>query len=422
MNNISILPHDDSIIVKDITKKIRYIQLMKKLLEEFQQAIFFFENKELHYFDAQVGETLCQIRAYKIYLLSTKFSFFYLKSLLPLKATLDTVTKKLNLYELQYKQFLKQSKKDRPDYIFRAVSLVDFFSTMKCVFSLSEDVIFIFLAFFLCKYRVVNDENIPIEINFIAIAKDLSLSSNYSKKLGRFYQKTLSELSCKFIFELLNDLPNQNNLTCILPKLHLKSDEGRMVLPCYPVTEIIILHMIKNNARVILLIDIKDEYHKERIAFGFQGSHQTQDFKLVSLSKEKVIIPSVVFYGTCAAKNPALKKKLIDNLLSMGMRELILCNNSIHPQYSGAALSNLSTDPYQTLIAEQQEHLSPIEIQAAKNLSNQLSKLKKIAENKGCTIANQSLFFLKHVFCDITENYVNLNLQHMPVFFSEGIA
>ena len=45
LNNMSILPHDDSIIVKDITKKTRYIQLMKKLLKEFQQALFFFENK-----------------------------------------------------------------------------------------------------------------------------------------------------------------------------------------------------------------------------------------------------------------------------------------------------------------------------------------------------------------------------------------
>ena len=45
LNNMSILPHDDSIIVKDITKKTRYIQLMKKLLKEFQQALFFLKTK-----------------------------------------------------------------------------------------------------------------------------------------------------------------------------------------------------------------------------------------------------------------------------------------------------------------------------------------------------------------------------------------
>ena len=336
---MSILPHDDSIIVKDIAKKTRYIQLMKKLLKEFQQALFFFENKELNYFDAQVGETLCQIRAYKIYLLSTKLNSSRLKSLLLLKEVLDKIIQNLELSETQYERFLKQSKKDRPDYTFTAISLADFFLTMECIFPLSEDELFIFLAFFLCKYHIVDEENIPIGINFDAVAKSLDLSLSYSKKLIHFYQKILSELSCKFIFELLNELPNLNNFRYVLPSLHLKSDEGRMVLPCYPVTEIIILHMIKNNAKAVLLVDIQFEYNKERIALGFEGSHETHSFKLVPLLEESTI-PCVVFYGGCVAKDLFFKEEPIDKLLSMGMKEIVLCNNAAHPQYSGATLSS----------------------------------------------------------------------------------
>ena len=413
LNNMSILPHDDSIIVKDITKKTRYIQLMKKLLKEFQQALFFFENKELNYFDAQVGETLCQIRAYKIYLLSTKFNSPCLKSLLSLKKVLDKTIKNLESYESQYDQFLKQSKKDRPDHTFATISLADFFFTMECIFPLSEDALFIFLAFFLCKFHIVDNENIPIGINFNAVAKSLDLSSSYSKKLAQFYQKTLSELSCKFIFELLNELPNLNNFRSVLPSLHLKSDEGRMVLPCYPVTEIIILHMIKNNAKAVLLVDIQFEHHKEQIAFGFEGSHETHSFKLVPLLEESTT-PCVVFYGGCVAKDLFFKEEIIDKLLSMGMKDIVLCNNAAHPQYSGATLSGFSIDPYQALIAEKREYLSSFEIEAAQNLSRQISPLKKLAEYKGCTIVNQSLFFLKHIFCDTMENHIN---SQMPISF-----
>lgn len=229
-SNLSLLPHDASIVVKDITKKLRYIQLMRELLKEFKEALYYFENKELSRFDAQVGETLCQIRAYKIYSLSVALLPDFKSSLLLLKETLDRIINKLDLYECDYQIFFKTPKKERPYYTDSSITLTDFFLSMDCLFNLSEDAFFLFLSYFLCKYHVLSHENIPMAINFIAISERLTLSIGYSKKLGQFYQKMLSELSCNYIFQLLDELPDKSNLKLILPWLFRKSDEGRVVV------------------------------------------------------------------------------------------------------------------------------------------------------------------------------------------------
>ncbi|MBA2651035.1 MAG: hypothetical protein H0U73_02000 [Tatlockia sp.] len=418
LNNLSLLPHDHSIIVKDITQKLRYIQLMKALLKELQQALFFFENQEFSYFDAQVGETLCQIRAYKIYSLSVQLPS--LKTLLlPLKKTIFHVMNTLDTYETKYQLFLKQPKKERPDYSSTPTSLIDFFLAMECVLSLPEETLFIFLSYFLCKYKIVNHDAIPIGINFQTIAETLNLSSGYSKKLAQFYQKMLSELSCHFIFKLLNELPEKDHLKQILPWLHRRSDEGRMVLPCYSVTEIIIFHMIKKETPVVLLVDIQDKYHNERIAFGFQGYKSSQNFEPRSHFNKKVATPCVVLYGTCWVKDLFFKDEFINQLLTIGMKEVVLYNNSSHPQYSGSTLSLFKVDPFDALIKEQQDNLSLIEIEIAQNLSYQLAKKQTLAEQTGCTTTNQSLFFLKHIFCNTTQAYANYYLPDAISFKEE---
>lgn len=395
--NLALLPHDESIIIKDITQKIHYLQLMKILLHQVHCSIKCFENKRLNYFDAQVGETLCQIRAYKIYTLALSKHF---QILIPrLKQEIEPILEKLDNHINQYQIFLKLNKTQRSEEVRAQVTLINFFKNLDCIVQISDDAIFVFLSYFLCIYHQVDEKEIPVAIDFLEISSSLNLSRSYAKKLGRFYQKILSELSCKFIFDLLNDLDNLEQLKLVIPWLYLQSDEGRMVLPCYPVTEIIVRHMIKNNANLILLIDFSN---KKRKALYFKGSCKMNEFELRPMPEQNK--PCVVMYGSCESDESTLKR-----FLSIGLKEVILANNAFHPQYSGTTLAAYSYDPFETLVQNYKNQLS-YETCILNHLSTQLLQKKKQAEKIGCCINNKKLFLLKHIYCNTLKFYNNSEL------------
>ena len=397
--NISLLPHDSTVIIKDITQKIVYIDLMKNLLKQFQQAIVFFEKKNLSQFDAQVGETLCQIRAYKVYYLTAYSPQSFLTTLFEVKKNVTQAITRLNTEAQNYQHFLKMHKSQRPDNIRASMTLTAFFLSLECAFSIPEDAFFIFISYFLCQYHLVDNDNIPTAINYSSIAMDMSLSRSYSKKLGHFYQKKLSELSCNFMFELLTELPGKEDLKSILPLFHRQSDEGRMVLPCYPVTEIIVLHMIENKANLMLLMDIETEHNKKRISLLLKGSKSLNNFKLGSQQNDAEE-PCIVMYGSSVTHNIG-----INEILSVGIKEIILSNNAAHPQYSGVILSAFRDNPFKALMDECREQISPLNIEVVTSLSLHLIRMKKLAEKIGCTVNNQSLFLLKHIFCNTINAY-----------------
>lgn len=402
--NVSLLPHDSSVIIKDITQKIIYINLMKHLLEKFQQAIYFFEERAFYQFDAQVGETLCQIRAYKIFYLTAYFPQNFLKSLIETKAKLSMVICKLSEVAENYQCFLKMHKSQRPDTIRAPLTLIEFFASMDCLFFIPDDVIFIYLSNFLCHYHILDSENIPMAINYDAIAQDMELSRTYSKKLGHFYQKKLSELSCDFIFDLMQELPGNEDLKSILPLLCRQSDEGRMVLPCYSVTEIIVLHMIENNANLVFLVDIDTAHKKQIKTFFLKGSRSQNNFKLIN-RLNTINEPCMVMYGSSTANHGCVGESLLSDMLSTGFKEIILFNNAAHPQYSGTTLKTYSYDPFIALLEEREAQLLPLEKDRIKNLSCNLIKLKQRAEKHGCTANNRALFLLKHIFCNTCDSY-----------------
>lgn len=413
--NLSLLPHESNIVIKDIVQKRTYIHLMQNLLEHFQSALKYFDANMLYGFDAQVGETLCQIRAYKIYLLYNHSPSAFFTELKDLRKKLSIIIRKLVAHNDKYQKLLKQHKNLRPASTRLPITITNFFLDLKCVFSFSENAIFIFISYFLCQYNIIDKNNIPVALNYNKIAELLNLSRSYSKKISHFYQKILSELSCKFIFELLKDLPNHENIKNILQGLNKISDEGRKVLPCYSVTKIILLHMIEKNVHIILVADILTKYEKERIALLLKGSKSLQNFRLIALKEIRVNKSCVVIYGGCITKNVFYKETFLSEIFSIGIKNIILANNAAHPQYSGNLLKAFNDDPFKKLAQERQNNLSSFEISLIGNLSNEFLRMKKLAGKIGCTINNQSLFYIQHIFC----NSINAYSEYfIPALFS----
>ncbi|WP_131764432.1 hypothetical protein [Legionella drozanskii] len=400
--NLTLLPHNNTILVKDITQKLHYIQLMQQLVEHFITAINCFESNMLSSFDAQVGETLCQVRAYKIYALKAYTSAQFSLSLKQLKKQCTMTNEILKGEEKNYQYYIAHNKNLRPESVRAQVTLDRFFKEMGCFFTISEDALFLFLSYFLCVYHIVDREEIPMAINYPVIAETIKLSRSYSKKVGHYYQKLLSELSCQFIFNLLDELPQKQELRKILRCLHRQSDEGRMVLPCYSVTEIIVLHMIRNNANLAFVVDIQSENDKERFVFPFQGSVDSGDFE--PMLQLKPYEPCVVMKGSCRSNN-LTQSSLFIKLRSVGIKNILLINNAAHPQYSGETLKEYRDNPFQTLIQLFSNELSPFEQFITQKLSSELIEKKQLAYKLGCTIENQRLFLLKHIFCNSLAEY-----------------
>ncbi|WP_131777788.1 hypothetical protein [Legionella fairfieldensis] len=402
ITNLTLLPHDESIVIKDITQKIHYLQLMKHLLDHVFEALCCFETNQLNQFDAQVGETLCQIRAYKMYMLASSPCF--IRENAQLKKDVTSVLHTIDYQLTQYQHYLKLNKNQRPETIREQTTLIDFFSNLGCVISLSDNALYSFLSYFLCRYHQVDEDNIPVAINFSDMSQSLKLSRSYTKKLGHFYQKKLSELSCHFMFTLLEELDEVDDLKQVLPWLHLQSDEGRMALPCYAVTDIIIRHMIQSNANLLLLIDFLTEDTKVRKALYFKGDRELGQFQCMQLTEQTINTPCLVMYGTSSL----CLDRLLTTLSTSGVEAIILSNNASHPQYSGSTLAAYRYDPYTMLLQNEPNALSLVEVNLLNQLSRALLTRKQQADDLGCSLNNQELFLLKHIFCDALSDYVTL--------------
>lgn len=408
--NLALLPYEHNIIIKDITQKISIIELMEQVLKKLHIALTCFEKKELYRFDAQVGETLCQIRAYKIYYLASYATPQFMETIRTLKSDITHGMENLAIQAEYYRYLLKVHKSQRPESVRAPVTLAEFLSESGCIIPLSVDALFLYMSHFLCHYHLVDDDNIPMAIDFSQLSNELALSRSLAKKLGHFYQKRLSELSCDFIFKLVKELPDAHELESILPLMHHQSDEGRMVLPCFCVTEIIVLHMIENEANLVLLVDFSAKHQRKRSALFLKGSKQQQNFKLINEEKHSEQ-PCMVMYGCSQPRTPYLIEHTLETMLSMGIKEVILSNNAAHPQYSGTTLSAYRYNPYATLIAEQGESLLTDKHSIAEQRASLLIQMKKLADHAGCTSNNPTLFLLKHIF----SNTVNAYKNPMPV-------
>lgn len=402
---MNLCPHESNILIKDITQKIDHISLVRVLLGYFNEAIMFFQKRMLSRFDAQVGENLCQIRAYKVYQLSQSKTFH--DKLITTQNNLKRSIKILISNEQDYQHWLKRNKADRPNNIQEPLYLSDFFEKMEVRITFEEDMFFLFLSYFLCKYCIVDEENIPFTMDYQRIQKDLNLSRSFSKRLVHYYQKHLSILSCDFIFKLLSDIKEYAKLNSVLRMLHKKAGEGRMVLPCFLVTKIILQHMIQKEVSILLVCNLKIGLRKELVTYMFQGNKLTNNFELSIFNSANNIL---VFYGEHKQPQDGNKEKFLEEILEIGFKEIIFYNNAAHPQFSGQMLLDFRDNPFHQLLREYKKgsiNLSAAEMELIKELSNTIYNYKHNAIQFGCIKDRPRLFLLKHIFCDTTEHHSN---------------
>jgi hypothetical protein len=409
ISGLDFLPQSKDTLLVDPKSLIRNLELMNRVLEHSIEALNYFLNNEFHKFDAQVGETLCQIRAYKLYLLA---NFKYKTNRNEIKENAINIMDKKILICKKIKKLKDEKNKSRYN---QNISLYELFQNNELYFEISEDLYFIISCYILSKYNSLNEEGIPIAINQPKVMMGFDISRSLAKRFINNLQKNISSISCDFIIKITGELKELSmEHKKILPLLKFTADEGRKALPCFEVTNVIVQHMRENDGEFVFLIH---NANKKLINFPIFFKFINKEIEINNYSfindNKKIY---VVFKGVTNHDINKSIKLFTDKLISKGLDTIILANSATHPQYSGKNLYHLREDPFANISAN-----NDIEsIQKIEYLREKLHRYVKYSHEYGCEVNNSNLLFIQHIFCDSYQHIKEVCCEFNPPLFREN--
>lgn len=384
--------------LKDKKQKINELYLIQSVIHFSIKALEEFLAANLIAFDAQVGENLCQIRAYRILYLANKwFNSLILKNeLIEAIASLKKVENYLEVVIDKWNEVIQASSSynkelDAPE------TITIFMERHNLLISLKSDLIFVIISFFLTYFNV-RDDGIPIAINIEQIAKEFNISKYRAKRLTHKYQQLICEMGSEFILNIFNEISSELDYETVLTHLYKIADEDRAVFPCYFVSEVIFKHCVLMNIPILLIVkcvDLKNKDNTDIIYFFLTSEMNKKKYHLAdngsSLSRFSMVVSGIM------NKQNETTYEYIHRIIEDPVK-LILANTANHPQYSGKKLEEFRQNPY-ILIDPGKPTIN--------NYSEAFSVMKQYAVNEGCSKENQSTFFLKHIYANNLNNEIN---------------
>lgn len=379
---IYLLPYTSCFKLTNRQQKTQELLLIQNIIKISILALESFLDGNLLNFDAQVGENLCQIRAYK----NIHLARFWLNNserknkLMMMLVTLHKQKSKIDCVINEWENSINEIKQYNKS-LDQHETIVEFLKRQNIYTELSEDTIYLISCYFLTHFAICND-GIPVAINFNKISSEFNVSKHRAERLSHRFQLIVAKLGCDFIIKIASELTLAESYLRLLPKLLQLSDVDRYVLPCYLVSEIILEHAIKNNIPILLLFHRVSKTPHEVVYF-LLNSHSYHD--LPDLENDYCFVIS----GVNQTDQPTTRNYLtyLDNL---NLIELVLSNTATHPQYSGSKLNYLQDNPFQSIFG--------LKDTEANFFSNRLENLKELAYKIGCCKENPSEFFLKHIY------------------------
>lgn len=403
-NTLSLLPHAANSQFISKQQKLDELNLTKTIIEFAITALNSFIEGNLVLFDAQVGENLCQIRAYKILHLAKKWLHSPIS-----KLKLQEQIKQLKNHQeqikatvLKWEEDIKESKSFNKN-LDGTEDIGSFFERHQAIFELDEDLIFIIVCRFLTHFNI-RDNNIPVAIDLKKIASEFNISKYRSKRLMHRYQQLVCKIGCDFIINIAKELPRESNYTDILPSLYKISDEDRVVLPCYIVSDIIFNHAIQEKIPVLLIVNRFDtnQQRYDVIYFYLQEKNGSMKFSLKPCDKYLMQHCMVVSGETYNSDRYDVEspENYISHVLTANPLKLILANTAIHPQYSGKRLESLRENPFHSTLSDCEKFITHEQ-------EKKLVEMQNFAIHAGCSKQNPSIFLLKHIYANTVLNETN---------------
>jgi hypothetical protein len=360
---------------------IRFGELRKRLREykvvvsALHAALQHFNNKDFEKFDALVGENACQIRAVKIAILSTKDPIPYqnlekqaalvqgkLEALLQPQKILPIINTKVTLQELIQKEGL--------DIV------------------LTEEEFFILNSFLLCLMKEPQDElSSPFCIRDMGASQKLKefdgeVSLTFANRILKRSRRLLSEASVRFAREMAWSAKDASLIKMISNEFTHEINTWPTI-PMFWTYKTLLKVAIRENVPIILhtkFIDsegdkyrIKDEemlFFKPHVDKGrtfYSLAEPTQQ----DLNKAAVVVQGVVDLDRDNKKFCKLRWR--DKLIQHPITEIILAGAADHRQYPNESYEVKIHDP-------------------------EFEKYKGLAQQKGFSLHNPTLFLINHVY------------------------
>lgn len=404
--------------------KMKILKFVNFFVDEIIEAIqsFYFDRKFID-FDSHIGDTLCQIRAYKNLLLSnnkdnndTTFQIYtYLEKYKNIK---EFIEDKIKVYQslIDNKCGKYESLLDKPELI------ESFLNKNSLIFEIPKDLAYLLQNNILSRYSIRGELNSTLGIDHEKLMEKLDCGKTLASKFAKHFQANIAKISCDFIKLLVMDIPEVSYFNRISSYVELIDNNKRNIFPCYEVTKILLMHIQKKRHPVLLIAHRESKNGTDSIPLLFFPSLDGKNFELrqdlftTISSNACIIIRGTTIYNDLLEP----ESKFIKRIVQIGLTQLVLCNMAKHPQYSAQEFEFISENPYNSkrmrknkytsnrFCRENQDFEHEVEyteiIEILAEREKELKKMQELASLIGCCKENPTLFFIRHIYCDTLKN------------------
>jgi len=382
---IDLLPQSVDTILKNIKMKKSILAAMHFLLQELIDALdCFYLKRAYHLFDPHVGETCCQIRALMFLLLDQERNpnmNFYVDRISELKSIQVRFSNRLDELTQGETQHNNQ------------LNLVVFLKRLDCLFVITDTERFLIQSKFLTrfKYRVGDWDTY---LDYDKICAEMNVKKKWAKKISRYYQICLTRDSSLSVYRWAKEVHPVPTYADLIMEMQLYDDDNRAILPCYCLNEIILMKIRQQELPVMVIHERQSDVGHSISTMFFISDKCTGEFKLVTEKTELLFNRHCfVIKGVSIGKNREFDshEQCIKRFVQTGLKNAIMANKAMHPQYSGKKLHQYRYNPFGR-------------VDTSNNLSEgiraQFMAMKKMAIDIGFCKENPSTFFIRHVYCD----------------------
>lgn len=367
----------------------------------WDNAITYFVNKNFLNLDPLVCENSCHIRASVLFDLCTKYgNQNNLDKLFALRSS---------IYELIRRTFdSKFSGQDHNQSIYKILKSYNLY------FEIKEDIFWDVKFLINCHVLTLTKKTLPLN-GFVLNEKTChekilatGLAHNKVKNFVLSTQKELSAMSCQYI----KKLADQQNFILSSAVIKVQKDKhGRSYVPQHPVGKVIISDIMQNNKNILFKVTRYFEGNfLDCVTIYFVPDARKKQFKIIyNIPRGE---PCIVFSGVVNyTLIPETKEQYIERINKYSISLLINSNLAAHPQFSGS-LSD-ATCPY-----EQAKEFF-VNSNIISNAYIDYIESKNFAITHGCSLSNPTLLFLNHIYFDVTDNHLPINISQQKKKITE---
>ncbi len=384
MNTMTLLHQSGDTI---LMKPKAVIQILMNYKFQIEKTLYALENficEKYYLFDPHVGDTACQIRAFKL--------------LSIIKSNKKNIRNDINLIKHQSDKIIHLCDFYHSANKIEKTTVYNLFHTNDLDVEISEESVFLSMSCHLSELKI-ELENKKFIIDHHKLSLTMCVTRKAAKKLVHHYQKKISEFSIDYILEIIECCQKYKQIKPIIQRSILHDADGRKTLPCYMTMKILLHTTMKFNKFILVNMQIRNNINSKKIIFIYNAIEG--DCQLLCKKKHKDImnIPLIIIDAVAEDLNKNFNSKdvYLQRFNELDLQKLILAYMAAHPQYPSMQRFNFNKQDAQEL----------------SHIINEMNEMWIFAIKNGCCEINKGLFFIEHIYCDTPINKMSIEYNEV---------